>query len=101
MIVNEDGGVTGSIDISKLDEIKPKTDEAKAQLDALKAEVQAGRTQTEADARRLAEQAAAANPLVDEVPEDNRDIQGKSVPPGTLDSRKAAEDKPAARRKES
>jgi sRNA-binding protein len=42
MEVSEDGTVTGSIDVSKLDEIEPKTDEAKAQLDALKAEVQAG-----------------------------------------------------------
>lgn len=42
MEISEDGTVTGSIDVSKLDEIKPKTDEAKAQLDALKAEAQAG-----------------------------------------------------------
>jgi hypothetical protein len=42
MIESEDGTVTGSIDVSKLDEIDPKTDEAKAQLDALKAEVAAG-----------------------------------------------------------
>jgi sRNA-binding protein len=42
MEVSEDGTVTGSIDVSKLDEIEPKTDEAKAQIDALKAEVAAG-----------------------------------------------------------
>jgi hypothetical protein len=42
MEVSEDGTVTGSIDMSKLDQIKPKTDEAKAQIDALKAEAQAG-----------------------------------------------------------
>lgn len=37
MDVSEDGTVTGSVDVSKLDEIDPKTDEAKAQLEALKA----------------------------------------------------------------
>ena len=31
MFVSEDGTVTGSIDVSKLDEIEPKSDEAKAQ----------------------------------------------------------------------
>jgi sRNA-binding protein len=38
MFVSEDGTVTGSVDVSKLDEIDPKTDEAKAQIAALKAE---------------------------------------------------------------
>jgi hypothetical protein len=47
MEVSEDGTITGSIDVSKLDEIDPKTDEAKAQLAALKAEAQAGLEQTQ------------------------------------------------------
>jgi hypothetical protein len=58
MFVSEDGYPTGSIDMSKLDEIDPKTDEAKAQIAALKAAAQAGQ-----------EQAA----------QDNRDAQGKPV----------------------
>lgn len=87
MIVSEDGTVTGSIDVSKLDSVKPKTDEAKAQLAALKADLQAGREQAEADAQRFNEAAAAANPLIEEASPDNRDAQGKSVAP--------AEDAPA------
>jgi hypothetical protein len=59
MFVSEDGTVTGSIDVSKLDEIEAKTDEAKAQIAALKAEAQAGQEQADADAERVAEQAAA------------------------------------------
>jgi outer membrane murein-binding lipoprotein Lpp len=60
MEVSEDGTVTGSIDVSKLDEIKPKTDEAKAQLDALKAEVTAGQEQVAGDAEAKAEQEQVA-----------------------------------------
>jgi outer membrane murein-binding lipoprotein Lpp len=56
MFVSEDGYVTGSIDVSKLDEIEPKSDEAKAQLEALKAERDAGQEQAARDAERLAEQ---------------------------------------------
>jgi hypothetical protein len=59
MIESEDGTVTGSIDVSKLDSIEPKTDEARAQLDALKAEAQAGQEQAQADADKLAEQEKA------------------------------------------
>jgi hypothetical protein len=57
MFVNEDGYVTGSIDVAKLDEIEPKSDEAKAQHAALKAERDLGREQVARDAERLAEQA--------------------------------------------
>jgi hypothetical protein len=59
MFVSEDGVPYGSIDVSKLDEIDPKTDEAKAQLDALKTQAQAGQELADADADRVAEQAAA------------------------------------------
>ena len=55
MYVSEDGVPYGSIDVSKLDEIKPKTDEAKAQLEALKAERDAGQKLAAADAERVAE----------------------------------------------
>ena len=55
MFVSEDGYVTGSIDVSKLDEIEPKSDEAKAQRAALKAELDLGREQAARDAERLAE----------------------------------------------
>jgi len=55
MFVSEDGTVTGSIDVSKLDEIEPKSDEAKAQLEALKAERDAGQKLAAADAERVAE----------------------------------------------
>jgi hypothetical protein len=55
MFVSEDGTVTGSIDVSKLDEIEPKSDEAKAQLAALKAERDAGQAQAAADAERVAQ----------------------------------------------
>jgi hypothetical protein len=55
MFVSEDGVPYGSIDVSKLDEIKAKTDEAKAQLAALKAERDAGQKLAAADAERVAE----------------------------------------------
>jgi hypothetical protein len=59
MFVSEDGTVTGSVDVSKLGEVEPKTDEAKAQLEVLKAEAQASQEQATRDAERLAEQARA------------------------------------------
>lgn len=66
MFVSEDGTVTGSIDVSKLDEIKAKTDEAKAQIKALKAERDAGQAQADADADRVAAVHEAQNaPLLD------------------------------------
>src|SRR5215207_292919 len=59
MFVSEDGTVTGSIDVSKLDEVEPKTDEAKAQLEQLKGEAKAAQEQAARDAERVAEQSAA------------------------------------------
>jgi len=59
MFVSEDGTVTGSIDVSKLDEVEAKTDEAKAQLEQLKGEAKAAQEQAARDAERLAEQSAA------------------------------------------
>ncbi|HEY3142148.1 MAG TPA: hypothetical protein VGJ86_13515 [Acidimicrobiales bacterium] len=59
MFVSEDGTVTGSIDVSKLDEVEAKTDEAKAQIEALKAERDAGQKLADADADRVAEVHAA------------------------------------------
>ena len=56
MFVTEDGTVTGSVDVSKLDQVQPKTDEAKAQLGTMKAEAKAGQEQAARDAERLAEQ---------------------------------------------
>src|SRR5215218_9717957 len=84
-IVSEDGTVTGSVDVNQLDEIEPKTDEAKAQIDALKAEVAQGQEQTQADAARLAEQAAAQSPTVEDVPKDDRDAQGVPAQPEQAD----------------
>jgi hypothetical protein len=55
MIVSEDGSVTGSIDVSKLDEVEPKSDEARAQIEQLKAEAKASQEQAVADAERLAQ----------------------------------------------
>jgi hypothetical protein len=63
MLVSEDGTVTGSIDVSKLDEIEPKTDEARAQIDALKAEVQAGLAEEPAEPEK-AEEPAEEQPKV-------------------------------------
>ena len=62
MHVSEDGTVVGSIDVSKLDEIEPKTDEAKAQLEALKAEVASGQpaADTEPEAKQEAPKPAPA-----------------------------------------
>ena len=54
MFISEDGTVTGSIDVSKLDELEPKSDEAKAQIEALKAERDAGQKLAAADADRVA-----------------------------------------------
>jgi hypothetical protein len=54
MFESEDGYLTGSIDVSKLDEVEPKSDEARAQLVALKAEAKASAEQAAADAERLA-----------------------------------------------
>jgi hypothetical protein len=72
MLESEDGTVTGSIDVSKLDEIDPKTDEAKAQLDALKAEVQAGQPEEPAEPEPTEEAAEAepekAEPAAEEAP---------------------------------
>jgi hypothetical protein len=76
MFESEEGYLTGSIDVSKLDSHKPKSDEAKAQLEALKAENQAGRDAL----ARQAEATAVAYPDQDEPAPDNRDVQGKSVP---------------------
>ena len=81
-IVSEDGTVTGSIDVSQLDEIDPKSDEAKAQLDALKAERDAGQEQANADAEAKAKaeqeraQQAQSQDSSAEVPADTRDAQG-------------------------
>jgi hypothetical protein len=75
MFETEEGYLTGSIDVSKLDTVKPKSDEAKAQLEALKRENQAGRDAL----ARQAEAVAVANPDQDEPAPDNRDVQGKSV----------------------
>jgi hypothetical protein len=66
MLQSEDGTVTGSIDVSKLDEIEPKTDEARAQLAALKAEVQAGQEPAAEDVERSAE-APAESEKADET----------------------------------
>ena len=79
MIENEDGGVTGSIDNARLNELDPKTDEAKAQIDALKAAAAEGQEQTQADSERLNEGQVAANPTVEDVPKDDRDAQGVPV----------------------
>ena len=54
MFVSEDGYVNGSIDNSKLDEVKAKTPEAKARLEQLKAERDAANAGADADAERLA-----------------------------------------------
>lgn len=65
MIESEDGTVTGSIDVSKLDQLDPKTDEAKAQVEALKAEAQAGQEQAakDAEAKAASEKATSAEGL--------------------------------------
>jgi outer membrane murein-binding lipoprotein Lpp len=55
MFVSEDGTITGSIQVDKLDEIKAKTPEAKAQLDALKRDRDAGQAEVAAHAERVAE----------------------------------------------
>src|SRR5215207_2024053 len=91
MIESEDGTVTGSIDVSRLGEVEPKTDEARAQLDALKGEAQAGQDQANADAQKLAEQFAAQNPQAD-VPPDDRDAQGVPVDDGSNDQSDGSND---------
>jgi len=80
MFVSKDGTVTGSIDVSKLDEIKPKTDEARAQIDALKAEVKSGQEQSARDAQRLAEQADAAELDGEQKQADEKAPPKKSAP---------------------
>ena len=62
MLVSEDGVPYGSIDVSKLDELEPKTPEARAQVDRLKADVNAGREQLARDEERLAELSRRQNP---------------------------------------
>lgn len=57
MFISEDGTVTGSVDVTRLDEVEPKSDEAKAQVEALKAEAKAGQEQAVRDAERVNEQA--------------------------------------------
>ena len=57
--VSEDGIPYGSIDVSQLDEVDPKTDEAKAAVEALKAERDAGQEQAAKDAEAKAEQEKA------------------------------------------
>jgi hypothetical protein len=75
MIESEDGTVTGSIDVSKLDEIDPKTDEAKAQLAALKAEVAAGQEPAAEDDAEdsAAEVTPESAPQPDEQPVEPQD----------------------------
>lgn len=62
MFISEDGTITGSIDVSRLDEVEPKSDEARAQLDALKAERDAVAEQSARDAERAAELSRRQNP---------------------------------------
>lgn len=59
MFVSEDGYVSGSIDVSKLDEVEAKSDEAKARLEQLKAERDAAQAGADAEAERLAKLAEA------------------------------------------
>ena len=80
MIESEDGTVTGSIDVSRLDEIDPKTDEAKAQIDALKAEAQAGQEQAAKDAEAKAESEKATS--VEGLKESQKETTAQSVPAG-------------------
>ena len=62
MFVSEEGTITGSVDVSKLDEVNPQSDEAKAQLDALKRDARLGQEQSARDAERLAEVSRAQGP---------------------------------------
>jgi len=67
MQISEDGTVTGSIDNSKLGEVKPKTDEAKAQLAQLKADADAGNAEAAANAEnsiKVAQAQAEGKPVV-------------------------------------
>ena len=64
MFISEDGTVTGSVDVSKLDQLNPKSDEAKAQVEALKRDVRLGQEQTARDAERLAAQHQAQNAVL-------------------------------------
>jgi sRNA-binding protein len=80
MIESEDGTVTGSIDVSRLDEIDPKTDEAKAQIEALKAENQAAQEQAAADAEAKAESEKATS--VEGQKESQKETTTQAVPAG-------------------
>jgi restriction endonuclease S subunit len=88
MIESEDGTVTGSIDVSRLDEIDPKTDEAKAQIEALKAENQAAQEQAAADAEKLAEQEKAQS--AEGQKEAQKETTTKAAPVDTSKSGKSA-----------
>ena len=78
--VSEDGIPYGSIDVSQLDEIDPKTDEAKAQVEALKAERDAGQEQAAADAEAKAEQEKAQS--IQGQKETQKETTTKSAPLG-------------------
>jgi colicin import membrane protein len=62
MFISEDGTITGSIQVDKLDDVEAKTPEAKAQLEQLKAERDAGREQVVRDEERLAELSRRQSP---------------------------------------
>jgi hypothetical protein len=96
MIESEDGTVTGSIDVSKLDEIDAKTDEAKAQLDALKADVQRGQGQATKDAEAKAEQERAQS--AEGQRESQKESTVDSVPVGDQKSSDQGGDKTAAKK---
>jgi hypothetical protein len=93
MFVSEDGTVTGSIDVSKLDEIEPKSDEAKAQHAALKAERDAGQKLAAADAERVAEvhEAQAAQLTGEQAPASDQPGSDQPQQPEDLNQLSKAE----------
>lgn len=55
MFISEDGTVTGSVDVSRLGQVEPKTDEARAQHEALMRDQRLGAEQAERDASRASQ----------------------------------------------
>jgi sRNA-binding protein len=96
MIESEDGTVTGSIDVNRLDQIDAKTDEAKAQLDALKREAQAGQEQAAKDAEAKAESERATS--VEGQRESQKESTVDSVPAGDQKSSDQGGDKAPAKK---
>lgn len=102
MFISEDGTVTGSVDVSRLGQVEPKTDEAKAQHEALTRELQAGQEQAARDAERASqgERAVGVNSTGRDDGDDDEREKSRREQADAERQQKAADEKQAERTKQ-